>query len=67
MGGPDERFGVGIVLVEVGFDGGLEFGDAVEHAAADGVFGDQAEEALDEIDPGGGSRGEVEVEARGGA
>ena len=51
MGGPDERFGVGIVLVQVGFDGGLEFGDAAKHAAADGVLGDQAEEAFDQVDP----------------
>ncbi len=60
-GGPDERFGVSIVLLEINFDRGLEFGHAVEHAAADGVFSDQAEEALDEIDPGGGSRREMEV------
>ena len=34
-GGPDERFGFGIVLLEIGFDCGLEFGDAAEDAAAD--------------------------------
>ena len=64
MGGPDEGLGLGIVLLQVGFDCGLEFGDAAEHAAADGVAGDQAEEAFDLIDPGGRCRGEVEVEAR---
>ena len=51
------------MLLEVGFDCGLEFGDAAEHAAADGVFGDQAEEPFDEIDPRGRGRGEVKVEA----
>ena len=45
-------------------DCGFEFGDAVEDAAADGVLGDQAEEALDLIDPGRRSRREVDVEAR---
>jgi len=39
------------VLVEVGFNCGLKFSDAVEHAAADGVVSYQAEEAFDEIDP----------------
>ena len=62
--GPDEGFGVGIVVLQVGFDGGLEVGDAPEDAASDGVLGDQAEEALDQVEPGGGGRGEMEVEAR---
>jgi hypothetical protein len=49
-GGPDERFGVEIVLVQAGFDGGLEFADAAKRAAADGVRVDQAEEAFDRVD-----------------
>src|SRR6516165_6885020 len=61
--GPDEWLGLGVVLLQVGFDCGLEFSNAAEDAAADGVAGDQAEEAFDQIDPGGRSRGEVEVEA----
>ena len=48
---------------QVGIDCGLEFGDAVEDAASNGVIGDQAEEPFDQIDPGGRCRGEVEVEA----
>jgi hypothetical protein len=43
--GPDEGLGCGIVLLEVGFDGGVEFGDAVEDATSNGVVGDQAEES----------------------
>jgi hypothetical protein len=35
---------------------------ALEHPAADAVLGDQAEEALDLVDLGGGGRGEVHVE-----
>jgi hypothetical protein len=34
------------VLLQVSFDGGLEFGDDMEHAASDSVFGDHAEEAF---------------------
>ena len=49
------------MLLQVGFDCGLEFGDAAEDAAADGVVGDQAEEPFDQIDPRGRCRGEVEV------
>ena len=63
MGGPNERLGVGIVVLQVGFDCGLEFGDTMENATADGVAGDQAEEALDLIDPGGRCGREVEMEA----
>ncbi len=45
-------------------DGRFEIGDAVKDAAADGILSDQAEEALDQIDPGRRSRREVEMEAR---
>ena len=51
-GGPDERLGFGIVLVQIGFDGGDQFVQAAEDAAANGVIGDQAEEPLHQIDPG---------------
>jgi len=37
--GPDERLGIGIVVVQVTFDGVFEVGDAVEDAASDGVVG----------------------------
>ena len=52
------------MLLQVGFDRGLEFSDAAEDTAADGVVGDQAEEAFAQVDPGGRCRGEVEAEAR---
>jgi len=41
------------VLVEVLLDCCLQFGNALEHAATDAVLGDQAEEALDLVEPGG--------------
>jgi hypothetical protein len=63
LGGPYEGLWLGIVELQVGFDCGLEFGDAAEDAAADGVAGDQTEESFDQIDPGSRCRGEVEVEA----
>ena len=60
--GPDERFGIGIVVFEVFLDGGFELRDALERAAADAVLGDQAEEALDLVEPGCRSRREVHME-----
>ena len=56
--------GIGIMMLQVMFDGRFEIGDAVKDAAQDGILGDQAEEALDQIDPGRRSRREVEMEAR---
>jgi hypothetical protein len=63
-GGPDEWLGFGIVLLQIGFDGGDQFVHAAEDAASNGVVGDQAEKPFDEIDPGRRCRGEVKVEAR---
>lgn len=41
--GPDERFGCGIVMLQVVFDSGFQIGNASEDIAADGILGDQAE------------------------
>jgi hypothetical protein len=63
IGGPDERFGIGIGFGDEAVDGGLEIVDGAEtrHVeAADVKFG---EEAFDGIEPGGGSRGEVKSPA----
>jgi len=61
--GPDKRFGVGIVVFEVVVNGSFEFGDGGEDAATDALLSDQAEEALDLIEPGGRGGGEVQVKA----
>ena len=45
--GPDEGFGVGIVMVEVFVDGSFKLWNGGEDAASDAFLGDQAEEALD--------------------
>src|SRR5260370_13803304 len=50
-------------MLQVIFDGRFEIGDAMKDAASDGILCDQAEEALDQIDPGRRSRREVEMEA----
>jgi len=60
--GPNERFGIGIVVFEVTLDGGFELRDALEHAAADAIRGDQAEAALDLVEPGRRSWREVHLE-----
>ena len=52
------------MLFEVVHDRGLQLGDGVEGAATDAFFGDLGEEALDQVEPGGGGRSEVQMEAR---
>ena len=52
------------MIVEILLDGGLEFGNASEDAASDAVLSDQAEEALDLVEPGCRGGSEVHVEAR---
>ena len=49
--GPDEGFGAGIVLGEIGIDGGLQVGDRVEDAAADALPGHLGKEVLDGVEP----------------
>jgi hypothetical protein len=50
-GGPDEGAWIGIMMLQVIFDRHFEVGNAVKDAASDGIPGDQAEKALDEVDP----------------
>ena len=50
------------MVLQVLLDRSLQFGDAFEHAAADTIGGDQAEEPLDLADPRGGGRREVQME-----
>jgi len=50
--GPSEGLGIGVVGVEVGYDGRLQFRGRLVCAAPDLIVGDQAKEALDLIDPG---------------
>ena len=63
-GGPDEGFGCLVVLGEVVVDGRLQFGNAFEYTAADGIAGDLGEEAFHLVQPGSRGRREVEMEAR---
>ena len=49
--------------VEVIHDGLLEIRNAREGAAADALLGDQPEETLDLVEPGGAGRGDVPLEA----
>ena len=62
--GPDERFGVIVVLFDVSVDGLLEFGDGSEGASPNAPSGDCGEEAFDGIEPGSGDGCEVEGPAR---
>src|SRR5512132_1202758 len=60
VGGPDEGFGIVVVLGEVAVDRGLEIDQRVEYATLQAAPGELGEEALDGIEPG--SRGWREVE-----
>jgi hypothetical protein len=57
--------GSGIVIgfLQEAVDGGLEVSDALEDAAFEPALGQLGEEALDRVEPGGGDRGEVEMDA----
>lgn len=51
VGGPDEGFGLGVVLGEVAVDGGLEVDQGVEDATLQAPSGQGGEEGLDGIGP----------------
>jgi len=44
IGGPDEGFGLGVVLLDVAVDRGLEVDDRVEHAPFQAAPGESGEE-----------------------
>lgn len=62
--GPYEGFWVRVSMIEPFDDGGLEFGNAAEDASAYSLASDLGEQTLNEIEPGRGCRGEVQLEAR---
>src|SRR5512132_97054 len=64
VGGPDEGFGIVVVLGEVAVDRGLEIDQRVEYATLQVAPGELGEEALDGIEPGSRGRREVEGPAR---
>src|SRR6516165_9177022 len=57
-------FWVSVDGVEVGVDRRFQFFGGAVNAAADLLFGDVGEEALDQIDPGVGGRSEVNLPSR---
>jgi hypothetical protein len=61
--GPDERFWILVVLIDVVADGHDELFEIFEDAAAQLVLGQVAEESFDHIEPAGRGWGEVDTEA----
>lgn len=59
FGGPGEGFGVGVALIKVGQSGFLERLDALEHAAAELLFGQVGKDPFNLVDPTGARRCEV--------
>src|SRR5260370_28873829 len=62
--GPAEGFGIFVPVGQEAGDGLLQARGAVEAAAANSLRGDQAEPALDQVEPRGAGRGEVQMESR---
>src|SRR3972149_10105079 len=60
-GGPGERPGVGVVVMNEAFDMGHQFPDTAEGSAADRFLGDDVEPDFHLIEPGRIGRGEVQV------
>jgi hypothetical protein len=48
---PEERFWMGVIVLDVIVDGGLEFARAFEHAAANAQGGDVSKPALAKCKP----------------
>ena len=64
IGGPDEGLGSVVGFLEEAVDGGLEIDDRAEDPALEAALGQFGEEALDRIEPGSRSRGEMDDRAR---
>ncbi len=60
IGGPGEGLRFGIVFENEAIDGGLQVDHGHEDAALQAALGELGEEALDGVEPGSRSRGEVE-------
>jgi len=60
---PAKGLGVVVPVGEVAGDGAFQPADAVKAAAADGLGGNQGEPALDQVEPRGAGRREVQMEA----
>ena len=63
-GRPDEGLRLVVIRLDVMLDGGDQFGNGVERVAANALAGEFAEPSLDEVEPGGTGRGEVQMESR---
>ena len=63
IGGPYEGFGLGVVLGDEAVDGCLKVDDRSEDTSLQPPLGELGEEALDGVQPGAGSRHEMEDEA----
>lgn len=60
--GPDEGFGIGVPVVDVGLDMAYESGDGIEGAAPDGFSGKDSEPGFDHVEPGSAFGCEVQRE-----
>jgi hypothetical protein len=61
IGGPDEGFGMLVVIDNEAVDGGLKIDDALEDTALKAMLGQDGEEAFDSIEPTGRGRPVLET------
>src|SRR5499427_1554367 len=62
--GPDERFGMPVVVCDVFFDGADQIWDAAKRAAANALARDVGKPTFDEIQPRRAGRNEMTMVAR---
>jgi len=51
FGGPDKRFRMIVVIVDIGLDRSDQIGDRLKHAAANLFVGQITEPTLDQVEP----------------
>lgn len=62
-GGPNEGFGMFVMIGEIPVDGDLQIGDAPEYPSTNPLMSDLREKAFHKVQPGAGCRSKMKVEA----
>src|SRR5262249_45396005 len=64
FGGPNKRFRIAVVMLNIRFDCSYQFGDRFKNSTPKPLVGNIAEPTLDQVEAGGGSRHKVQMEPR---
>ena len=49
--GPNKGFGISVVMLNIGFDGGYQLADRSKHPTPNSLVGQIAEPTLDQVEP----------------